>query len=68
MTDCIGYYLVEYIGTLNCCEGSKREVLCEKLGLNLQCFTLKAPITTAADNIHKIFSLYFRENKACHWM
>ena len=26
--------------------------------------TLKAPITTAADDIHKYFSLFFRENKA----
>ena len=25
--------------------------------------TLKAPITTAADDIHKYFSLFFRENK-----
>ena len=25
--------------------------------------TLKAPFTTAADDIHKYFSLYFRENK-----
>ena len=25
--------------------------------------TLKAPITTAADDIHKFFSLLFRENK-----
>ena len=25
--------------------------------------TLKAPITTAADDIHKFFSLFFRENK-----
>ena len=25
--------------------------------------TLKAPITTAADDIHKHFSLFFRENK-----
>ena len=31
----------------------------------IHCYlTLKAPITTAADNIHKyIFSLFFRENK-----
>ena len=25
--------------------------------------TLKAPITTAADDIHKYFSLFFRKNK-----
>ena len=25
--------------------------------------TLKAPITTAVDDIHKYFSLFFRENK-----
>ena len=25
--------------------------------------TLKAPITTAADDIHKYFSLFFRENR-----
>ena len=25
--------------------------------------TLKAPITSAADDIHKYFSLFFRENK-----
>ena len=26
---------------------------------------LNAPITTAADDIHKYFSLFFRENRTC---
>ena len=30
---------------------------------HLDLLTLKAPITTAADDIHKYFSLFFRENK-----
>ena len=31
--------------------------------LALRVLTLKAPITTAADDIHKYFSLFFTENK-----
>ena len=31
--------------------------------LRLEHLTLKALITTAADDIHKYFSLFFRENK-----
>ena len=30
---------------------------------NIQILTLKAPVTTAADDFHKYFSLFFRENK-----
>ena len=34
------------------------------LGALYMCLTLKAPVTTAADDIHKyLFSLFFRENK-----
>ena len=31
--------------------------------LNNYALTLKAPVRTAADDIHKYFSLFFRENK-----
>ena len=31
----------------------------------VQTLTLKAPITTAADDIHKYFLLFFGENKTC---
>ena len=38
----------------------------EQATYNTTCIlTLKAPITTAADDIHKSFSLFFRENKTC---
>ena len=30
--------------------------------------TLKAPIMTAADNIHKYFFIFFRENKTWYFM
>ena len=33
------------------------------IGIKTVTLTLKAPITTAADDIHKYFSLFFRENK-----
>ena len=33
------------------------------VGLSLLLLTLKAPITTAADGIHKYFYIVFRENK-----
>ena len=35
----------------------------EPNALNSSWLTLKAPITAAADDIHNIFSLFFRENK-----
>ena len=33
------------------------------MGFRLHLLTLKAPFTTAADDIHKYYSLFFRENK-----
>ena len=35
---------------------------------HLQILTLKAPITTAADDILKYFFLFFKENKSSHFM
>ena len=45
----------------------------ELIGVNLineanARLTLKVPITTAADDIHKYFSLFFRENKTMFQM
>ena len=36
--------------------------------INTVCLTLKAPITTTADDIHKFFSLFFRETKPSYFM
>ena len=35
----------------------------ESLSMHIYMLTLKAPITTAADHIHKYFFIVFRENK-----
>ena len=40
-----------------------RRILLKSLTTCIYVLTLRAPITTAADNIHNFFSLFFRENK-----
>ena len=45
------------------CHGSMEHNFGLDIMPSLRYVTLKAPVITAADDIHKYFSLFFRENK-----